>query len=61
MSRMGAHHVADRAHTSGADAIDARTVVLHNGAGTALYGEDTGDLEDDVCAELVDDFTYTRL
>ncbi len=44
---LGAH-VADRALARRRDRVGAGAVVLHDGAGAALDGELTGDLEDDV-------------
>ena len=44
---LGAH-VANGGLAGGTDAVSARAVVLHDGAGAALDGEHTSDLEDDV-------------
>lgn len=41
-------HVANGRHSGAADAVDARTEVLHDGTGTALDGEDTGHFQNDV-------------
>lgn len=41
-------HVANGCHSRAADAVDARTKVLHDGTGTALDGEDTGHFQNDV-------------
>ena len=41
-------HVADGGHTSARQGLDTRALVLNDGTGTTLDGEDAGDLEDDV-------------
>lgn len=41
-------HVTDGSHSSTGDGVDTRAVVLHNGAGTTLDGQDAGYLQDDV-------------
>src|SRR5690242_606651 len=41
-------HVADGGHTSAGERLDTGSVVLDNGTSSALDGEDTSNLEDDV-------------
>lgn len=41
-------HVADGGHTGTGDGVDSRSVVLHDGAGASLHGEDAGYLQDHV-------------
>lgn len=46
---LTAHYERRRSFiTSAGDGVDARPVVLHNGSGAALHGEDAGHLQDDV-------------
>lgn len=42
-------HVTDSSHTGTRQRLDTWTVVLNDGTCSTLDGEDTGDLEDDVC------------
>ena len=37
-------HVADCAHAGAADAVDARSMIFHDGSGAALDRQDAGDL-----------------
>lgn len=41
-------HVADGSHTGAGDGVNARSIVLNDGASTSLDGEDAGDLQDHV-------------
>ena len=42
-------HVADRRHTGTREGLYTRTSVLDDSASTTLDGQDTGNLEDDIC------------
>ena len=41
-------HVTYGGHASGADRVDAGSVILDDGASASLDGKDSSDLEDDV-------------
>lgn len=40
--------VMSQNHTRARDGVNSRSVILHDGPGAALHGEDAGDLQDDV-------------
>lgn len=42
-------HVANSTHTSGGQRVDTRTVVFNDGTSSTLDGEDTSNLQDNVC------------
>ncbi len=46
-------HVADSCHTRAREGLDTGTGILDDGASTTLDGQDTGDLEDDVCTPYI--------
>lgn len=42
-------HITDSCHACGTDGVDARTEVFDNSASSALDGQDTSDLQNDIC------------
>lgn len=46
-------HVADGGHARAGQGLDTRTSVLDNRTSTTLDGEDTSNLEDDICDRIV--------
>jgi hypothetical protein len=41
-------HVTDSRHTGARKRFDARTLILHDGSGSTLDSENSGDLQDDI-------------
>jgi hypothetical protein len=48
-SRIHTSHVANCRHTRAGQALSSGSVVLDNSTSSTLDGEDTSDLEDNVC------------
>lgn len=42
-------HVANGSHASARQAVNTGTMVFNDSTGSTLDGEDTSDLEDDIC------------
>lgn len=51
-------HVANGGHTGCGERFNTRATVLDDGTGSALDGQDTSDLEDNIC-DMPSGFDYT--